>query len=141
MVETVGKRVGVINGLSVLNTGEYSFGRPSRITVTTSLGNKGIVNIEREVDMSGPIHNKGVLILSGYLYENLVDGFWYYGELTEPKNNISGIHGYWTLSSYAGNSNLAWHVGCAGQVQSIYVDRDFAFGVRPIISVYKFQME
>ena len=75
LIDTVGKRVGVINGLSVLNTGEYSFGRPSRITVTTSLGNKGIVNIEREVDMSGPIHNKGVLILSGYLYENFAQEF------------------------------------------------------------------
>ncbi|MGL5348611.1 MAG: Lon protease family protein [Peptostreptococcaceae bacterium] len=75
LIETKGKRVGVINGLSVLNTGEYSFGRPSRITVTTSPGSKGIVNIEREVDMSGPIHSKGVLILSGYLYENLAQEF------------------------------------------------------------------
>ena len=45
LIETKGSRVGVINGLSVLSTGEYSFGRPSRITVTTSPGNKGIVNI------------------------------------------------------------------------------------------------
>lgn len=75
LIETKGQRVGVINGLSVLNTGEYSFGRPSRITVTTSPGNKGIVNIEREVDMSGPIHNKGVLILGGYLSENFAQEF------------------------------------------------------------------
>ena len=60
LIETSGNRIGVMNGLSVLSTGEYSFGRPSRITVTTSPGNKGIVNIEREVNMSGPIHNKGV---------------------------------------------------------------------------------
>lgn len=75
LIETEGKRVGVINGLSVLNMGEYSFGRPSRITVTTSPGNKGIVNIEREVNMSGPIHNKGVLILGGYLFENFAQEF------------------------------------------------------------------
>nr|WP_312214774.1 AAA family ATPase [Clostridioides sp.] len=75
LIETSGSRVGVINGLSVLNTGEYSFGRPSRITATTSPGNKGIVNIEREVDMSGAIHNKGILILGGYLAENFAQDF------------------------------------------------------------------
>ncbi|MGL6105171.1 Lon protease family protein [Romboutsia sp.] len=75
LIETKGQRVGVINGLSVLNTGEYSFGRPSRITVTTSPGSKGIVNIEREVEMSGPIHSKGVLILGGYLSENFAQEF------------------------------------------------------------------
>lgn len=75
LIETEGSKVGVINGLSVLNMGEYSFGRPSRITVTTSPGNKGIVNIEREVDMSGPIHSKGVLILGGYLAENFAQEF------------------------------------------------------------------
>ncbi|MEG0843212.1 MAG: ATP-binding protein [Romboutsia sp.] len=75
LIQTEGERVGVINGLSVLNTGEYSFGRPSRITVTTSPGCEGIVNIEREVDMSGPIHSKGVLILGGYLSENFAQEF------------------------------------------------------------------
>lgn len=75
LIETEGEKVGVINGLSVLNLGEYSFGRPSRITVTTSPGDKGIVNIEREVDMSGPIHSKGVLILGGYLAENFAQEF------------------------------------------------------------------
>ena len=75
LIETSGNRIGVMNGLSVLSTGEYSFGRPSRITVTTSPGNKGIVNIEREVNMSGPIHNKGVLILGGYLAENFAQEF------------------------------------------------------------------
>ncbi|MGL4797603.1 MAG: Lon protease family protein, partial [Paraclostridium sp.] len=70
LISTQGSKVGVINGLSVLNIGEYSFGRPSRITVATSPGSNGIVNIEREVDMSGPIHSKGVLILTGFLREN-----------------------------------------------------------------------
>ena len=67
MVSTTGKSVGQINGLSVYNIGEYSFGRPTRITVNTALGKEGVINIEREADLSGPIHNKGVLVLSGYL--------------------------------------------------------------------------
>ena len=75
LIETQGERVGVINGLSVLSTGEYSFGRPSRITVTTSPGNEGIVNIEREVKMSGSIHSKGVLILGGYISETFCSRF------------------------------------------------------------------
>ena len=75
MIDTEGSRVGVLNGLSVLSMGEYSFGRPSRITVTTSMGNRGLVNIEREVKMSGPIHNKSVLILQGYLTEHFAQEY------------------------------------------------------------------
>lgn len=75
LIDTEGKRVGVINGLSVLSTGEYSFGRASRITATTSIGNRGVINIEREVKMSGSIHDKGILILSGYLSENFAQGY------------------------------------------------------------------
>lgn len=67
MVSTSGKVVGQINGLSVYNVGEYQFGRPTRITVNTSLGKGGVINIERDADLSGPLHNKGVGILSGYL--------------------------------------------------------------------------
>lgn len=75
LIDIKGKQIGVINGLSVLNTGEHSFGKPSRITVTTACGSKGIVNIEREAKMSGSIHNKGVLILEGYLAENFAQEF------------------------------------------------------------------
>ncbi|QZY53580.1 Lon protease family protein [Crassaminicella profunda] len=64
-----GKKVGRIHGLAVIDLGDYSFGKPSVITATTFAGNKGVVNIEREVDMSGSIHNKGVMILEGYLSE------------------------------------------------------------------------
>jgi ATP-dependent Lon protease len=67
LVSTTGTAVGQINGLSVYNIGEYSFGRPTRITASTSLGRAGVINIEREAELSGPIHNKGVLVLSGYL--------------------------------------------------------------------------
>lgn len=67
LVSVKGKAVGQINGLSVYDTGEHSFGRPTRITVRTSVGRAGVINIEREAELSGPIHNKGVLVLSGYL--------------------------------------------------------------------------
>jgi lon-related putative ATP-dependent protease len=66
-IDSKGEIVGQVNGLSVYDTGEYSFGKPSRITVNTAMGKAGIINIEREADLSGPSHNKGVLILSGYL--------------------------------------------------------------------------
>ncbi|MBD3236188.1 MAG: AAA family ATPase, partial [Candidatus Eisenbacteria bacterium] len=66
MVDTEGSKIGQINGLSVLSVGDYAFGQPSRITVKCSLGRAGIVNIEREADLSGKTHNKGVLILEGY---------------------------------------------------------------------------
>ncbi|MFC1884709.1 Lon protease family protein [Thermodesulfobacteriota bacterium] len=59
--------IGQINGLAVYSLGDYMFGKPNRITVSTSMGRAGIINIEREADMSGNTHNKGVLILAGYL--------------------------------------------------------------------------
>ena len=69
LIETDGSKVGQINGLTVITVGDYSFGKPARITANTFMGKNGIVNIEREVEMSGPSHSKGVLILSGYLGE------------------------------------------------------------------------
>jgi len=67
MVDTSGAVVGQINGLSVISLGDHTFGRPTRITATVYTGQDGMVNIEREVKLSGPIHDKGVLILTGYL--------------------------------------------------------------------------
>ena len=69
LVDVKGEEVGQINGLAVYQTGEYAFGKPSRITARTYMGKEGIINIEREADMSGKIHNKGVMILSGFLGE------------------------------------------------------------------------
>ena len=66
-VDTAGAVVGQINGLSVLQLGNFTFGQPSRITATVRMGRGDVVNIEREVNMSGPIHSKGVLILSSFL--------------------------------------------------------------------------
>ena len=67
LIDADGTKVGQVNGLSVYDMGEYSFGKPSRITAKTSMGKAGIINIEREADLSGRTHNKGVLILAGYL--------------------------------------------------------------------------
>ncbi len=66
-ISTEGKAVGQVNGLAVLALGDYMFGKPSRITASVSLGRGQVVNIEREIQMSGPIHSKGFLILSGYI--------------------------------------------------------------------------
>jgi ATP-dependent Lon protease len=67
LIDTEGAVVGQVNGLSVYALGEYEFGRPTRITARTAIGRAGIINIEREADMSGPTHDKGVLILTGFL--------------------------------------------------------------------------
>jgi len=69
LIDTTGYKVGQVNGLAVYNVGQHSFGKPTRITATTFMGRRGIVNIERESKMSGNLHNKGVYILSGYLGE------------------------------------------------------------------------
>ncbi|MFC4271210.1 AAA family ATPase [Sneathiella chungangensis] len=67
MLDTDGTRVGQINGLSVLQLGDFAFGRPSRITARVHLGRGRVVDIEREVELGGPLHSKGVLILSNFL--------------------------------------------------------------------------
>lgn len=67
MVSTVGEVVGQVNGLSVVDYGDYSFGQPTRITAQTYMGEEGVINIDRESEMAGPLHNKGHLTLVGYL--------------------------------------------------------------------------
>ena len=69
LINTSGYEVGEINGLTVLTIGDYTFGKPAKITVNTYTGKNGIVNIEREVSLSGSSHSKGVFILSAYLGE------------------------------------------------------------------------
>lgn len=75
LIDTSGAKVGEINGLTVLTIGDYTFGKPVKITANTYTGRAGIVNIEREVEISGPSHSKGVLILSGYLGEMFAQDF------------------------------------------------------------------
>ena len=67
MIDVQGSQIGQVNGLSVMSTGDYYFGLPVRITAQVAMGRSGIINIERESEMSGPTHDKGVLILAGYL--------------------------------------------------------------------------
>lgn len=69
MIDIVGSVTGQVNGLAVIDIGEYMFGKPSRITARTYMGKKGFVDIERQVKMGGNIHSKGVMILSGYFGE------------------------------------------------------------------------
>jgi lon-related putative ATP-dependent protease len=69
LIDTETEKVGQVNGLSVASLGDFAFGMPSRVTVSVGLGKEGVVDIEREAKMGGPIHTKGVLILSGYLNE------------------------------------------------------------------------
>jgi len=71
MVDLKGSKVGQINGLSVIDTGDCTVGQQHKITVATYAGRKGIINIEREANMSGNIHSKGILILSGFVGELL----------------------------------------------------------------------
>lgn len=69
LIDTEGSVVGQINGLSAYLLGDYTFGKPSRVTVRSFLGKEGVVNIEREAKLSGPIHDKGVMILNGFFGE------------------------------------------------------------------------
>src|SRR6266705_1608059 len=67
LVDVQGSSVGQVNGLSVLEIGGYSFGKPVRITATAALGKAGLINIEREANLSGRFHDKGIHIIAGYL--------------------------------------------------------------------------
>ncbi len=69
LIDTVEERVGQVNGLSVMGLGDFAFGTPSRVTASIGLGREGVIDIEREAKMGGPIHTKGVLILSGYIHD------------------------------------------------------------------------
>ena len=72
VVETSGSRIGQVNGLAVMQLGDFAFARPQRITATVTLGSGKLVDIEREVELGGPLHSKGVLILAGYLSSHYV---------------------------------------------------------------------
>ena len=133
MIDVEGSVVGQVNGLAVYSLGEYMFGKPSRITATTSMGKGGIINIEREADMSGKTHNKGMLILSGYLRSNFAqDKPLSMSASIAFEQSYGGVDGdsasstemYALLSSLAGvpiKQNLAvtGSVNQRGQVQAI----------------------
>ena len=75
LINTSGSLAGQINGLTIMTIGDYTFGKPAKITANTFAGKTGIVNIEREVELSGSVHSKGVLILTGYLGEMFAQEF------------------------------------------------------------------
>ena len=75
MIDTEGAEIGQINGLAVLDMGNYAFGNPSRITATTYVGKSGIVNIEKEARLSGQTHDKGVQIITGFLGQTYAQNF------------------------------------------------------------------
>ena len=67
LVDTEGEKVGQVNGLAVMGIGDYMFGKPSRITASVGVGKEGIIDIERQAEMGGPTHTKGIHILTGFL--------------------------------------------------------------------------
>ncbi|MDR0999434.1 MAG: AAA family ATPase [Clostridiales bacterium] len=75
LIDTNGSKVGQLNGLAILDTGDYAFAQPMRITATTYVGKAGIVNIEKEAEMSGNIHEKGMQVLIGYLGQTYAQDF------------------------------------------------------------------
>jgi len=75
MINTDGEKVGQINGLAVMDMGDYAFAKPSLITATTYMGKAGIINIEKEAEMSGSIHDKGIQVLIGYLGQTYAQEF------------------------------------------------------------------
>jgi lon-related putative ATP-dependent protease len=73
LIDIDGEKVRQVNGLSVLNLGDYQFGQPTRVTAGIGVGKDGIIDIEREAQMGGPIHTKGIQILSGYLNDKYAE--------------------------------------------------------------------
>ncbi|MFH1169694.1 MAG: ATP-binding protein [Chloroflexota bacterium] len=72
MIDTAGEKAGQVNGLSVIDLGDFAFGQPTRITASVGVGREGLIDIEREAKLGGPLHTKGVMILNGYITERYV---------------------------------------------------------------------
>jgi len=133
LIDTDAEKVGQVNGLSVMGLGDFAFGNPSRVTASIGLGREGVIDIEREAKMGGPIHTKGVLILSGYLNEKYArDKPLSLSARLVFEQNYGGVEGdsasstelYAILSALSGlpiKQNLAvtGSVNQKGQVQSI----------------------
>jgi lon-related putative ATP-dependent protease len=72
IIDAEGEKMGQVNGLSVIDLGDFSFGRPTRITASVGVGREGLIDIEREAKLGGPLHTKGVMILNGYITDKYV---------------------------------------------------------------------
>jgi lon-related putative ATP-dependent protease len=133
LIDTVEQKVGQVNGLSVSGLGDFAFGMPSRVTSSIGLGREGVIDIEREAKMGGPIHTKGVLILSGYLNEKYAkDKPLSLSARLVFEQNYGGVEGdsasstelYSILSSLSGlpikqNMAVTGSVNQKGEVQAI----------------------
>jgi lon-related putative ATP-dependent protease len=133
LIDTHEQKVGQVNGLSVMGLGDFAFGTPSRVTASIGLGREGVIDIEREAKMGGPIHTKGVLILSGYLNDKYArDKPLSLSARLVFEQNYSGVEGdsasstelYSLLSALSGlpiKQNLAvtGSVNQKGEVQAI----------------------
>ncbi len=124
IVEVDGRRAGQINGISVYDLGDISFGKPTRITANVYAGEKGIVDIEREVELSGPIHSKGVLILSGYIGEkygrniplSLSASITFEQSYDEVEGDSASVAELVAILSAIGNISLYQGIGVTGSV-------------------------
>ncbi|MGZ4850479.1 MAG: Lon protease family protein, partial [Candidatus Bathyarchaeia archaeon] len=133
LIDTSEERVGQVNGLSVIGMGDFAFGNPSRVTASIGLGREGVIDIEREAKMGGPIHTKGVLILSGYMNDKYArDKPLSLSARLVFEQNYEGIEGdsasstelYAILSSLSGipirqNIAVTGSVNQKGEVQAI----------------------
>ena len=133
LIDTHEARVGQVNGLSVMGIGDFAFGSPSRVTASIGLGREGVIDIEREAKMGGPIHTKGVLILSGFLNDKYAhDNPLSLSARLVFEQNYSGVEGdsasstelYCILSALSGvpikqNFAVTGSVNQKGEVQAI----------------------
>ncbi|MGD0643673.1 MAG: ATP-binding protein [Candidatus Bathyarchaeia archaeon] len=133
LIDTVEERVGQVNGLSVMGLGDFAFGNPSRVTASIGLGREGVIDIEREAKMGGPIHTKGVLILSGYINDKYArDKLLSLSARLVFEQNYEGVEGdsasstelYSILSALSGlpikqNIAVTGSVNQKGEVQAI----------------------
>jgi ATP-dependent Lon protease len=119
IIDTQGAVVGQVNGLAVMEFGDVSFGRPTRITARTYLGQRGVVSIDRESQLSGKIHDKGVLILSGYLG-------WQYGQQSPLSVSamISFEQGYDTIDG--DSASLAETCAILSSLADVPIRQDLA---------------
>ncbi|MCX6644424.1 MAG: ATP-binding protein [Candidatus Bathyarchaeota archaeon] len=133
LIDTVEEMVGQVNGLSVMGLGDFAFGNPSRVTASIGLGREGVIDIEREAKMGGPIHTKGVLILSGYINDKYArDKLLSLSARLVFEQNYEGVEGdsasstelYAILSALSGlpikqNVAVTGSVNQKGEVQAI----------------------
>ncbi len=133
LIDTVEEMVGQVNGLSVMELGDFAFGNPSRVTASIGLGREGVIDIEREAKMGGPIHTKGVLILSGYINDKYArDKLLSLSARLVFEQNYEGVEGdsasstelYAILSALSGlpikqNVAVTGSVNQKGEVQAI----------------------